>query len=638
MADVIHAGAGNDVIDGQGGKDLICGGRGSDDIAAGDGHDEVAGQRGDDIVRGQGWYDVLRGGSGSDVLVGSSGFDRLFGGSGSDDLYGGADSDVVDGGAGSDNIDGGSSSDLLLYDRGGPVEVDLHAGVARRGEERDLLSGFEHVTTSAWADRIVASPGDGTIRAGAGDDVIVGQAGDDYILAGDGDDDVSAGGGDDDVFGEGGDDVLRGEGGADSLLGADGVDAVNGSIGSDWCAGDTFASCEGLYAEFIPPPPEPKLAPVALPEATSNLVTPLPSRAFETFQMDAAHTGGYDDGLRDVAPMAAAWSAEVGGQPSYPLIADDRVFTVVDESNGAVENETFGTDVVALDLATGAELWRQRFTGHFWTATLSYHDGLLIAAEPDGHTAAFDAATGNVHWETDIGSRPGILSMLDGRIYGFLNQSLTVHDASTGGQVWRRQSGGNSYASPSVAGDAVFTTNDCGVTRWDRSSGEHLWSVSSSGCLVGGIFTGSIHQGLVYTRDTDRHFVVRAEDGVPIAQHDGALTPAFTATQGFFVDDEGDLVARNVDDLAPLWTFSAPAPVAVPPLVSNGTVFIATIAGDVYGLRAADGVPVWSSNVGEPIVPIAEYGPRHPTAAMAAGESALVIPSQNKLTAFTRAD
>ena len=70
------------------------------------------------------------------------------------------------------------------------------------------------------------------------------------------------------------------------------------------------------------------------------------------YQIDPAHTGSQSDGL--TPPLVQRWSRELGNSSStisYPLIVEGKVFVLVDNGND------FGTNLYALDGATGATIW-----------------------------------------------------------------------------------------------------------------------------------------------------------------------------------------------------------------------------------------------------------------------------------------
>ena len=104
---------------------------------------------------------------------------------------------------GNDTLMGGSGdNDRVSYDRdaqyGGNagVTVDLQAGTATDGfGATDMLSGFEEVQGTEFADSLTAADSGSDLRAGGGDDTVVSGAGDDTMVLGAGADVVRYSGG-----------------------------------------------------------------------------------------------------------------------------------------------------------------------------------------------------------------------------------------------------------------------------------------------------------------------------------------------------------------------------------------------------------------------------------------------------------
>ncbi len=199
---VIHGKGGNDVICSGGGEDTIHGERGNDVIDGETGNDVIDGGRGSDELEGFSGEDRLSGGTGNDTLNGGPGdHDRVFGGPGDDSLSGGAgDFDVVTGGAGNDTLigaggapyqlDGGPGShDVASFKgAGGPVTIDLEAGVVS-GAENENLSGIEDAIGGSSADRLVGSRGTtNRLDGGPGNDQLLGVGPGDEAFGGPGSD------------------------------------------------------------------------------------------------------------------------------------------------------------------------------------------------------------------------------------------------------------------------------------------------------------------------------------------------------------------------------------------------------------------------------------------------------------------
>ena len=657
--DVIWAGEGADVISALSGEDLICAGAGTDTVFAGGGDDVVVGGPGVDRERGGGGADrflvgggaddinggdgtdtltlqhtnigsivdlpagtaqsgmtvdevagiedvigsptgdIVTGTEGDNLLVGGGGDDRLTGGKGDDSLRGVDGFDNLIGGPGNDTLIGGAEMDTAEYVDAGAVTVDLGDGVSLRQGDQDLLAGIEGIH---------GSPQDDVIRGTAARNFFDGR------------------GGDDQLFGRAGDDLLAG---------SDGTDVVAAGTGNDRCFGEKPSSCELVAIEDMPGPPASKLAAPALPETVPGVVTPLPLSAATSYQLNARHDGSADDGRREPTALTEAWTTSIHGHVSYPLIAAGRVFVTVGHNGGPFGSEPKFSDLVAFDQATGDELWRRPVGGSYQTANLAYGDGRVYSVNYDGFVEAFDPLTGMSLWKEQPSSLVGSVmsppTVVGERVYVNGSDRMAAASSDTGAMTWVADSAGES--SPAVAGSGVYTGGACfAANRNDAETGGFVWRQISD-CEGGTGRSVVLAGGYVYLREhLDSNLVLDAETAEIVAQHDAKFAPAFQGGRGFFVDNVGDLVARSAPSMAPLWTFRAPAALVTAPIVANGTVYVGTASGALYGIDAVDGSVRWSDDVGELVAPDDNSVATDPGTAV--GQGMLVVTTTTGLRAY----
>jgi Ca2+-binding RTX toxin-like protein len=315
-ANILSGGDGNDVLSGGAGDDLLLGGSGDDVLIGGTGADRLDGgvgfdtadysssstgiiadlqagtisggdATGDTLVSierivGTVYADMLTAAASGSTLEGNAGDDTLIGGAGIDTLLGGEGNDLILGSAGADRLDGGAGIDTLSYAVSGAgvtVDLRLSTGQVSGGDaDGDVLSNFENVTGSAFADTLIGNAAANTLTGGDGDDVLAGLGGADTLIGGAGTDtaDYSASasgvtvnlsnnqnfGGDaagdmlvgienvtgsafaDVLTGDAGANVLRGGSGDDVLAGLGGADVLDGGAGSN--TADYSASASGV--------------------------------------------------------------------------------------------------------------------------------------------------------------------------------------------------------------------------------------------------------------------------------------------------------------------------------------------------------------------------------------------------------
>lgn len=144
---------------------------------------------------------------------------------------------------------------------------------------------------------------------------------------------------------------------------------------------------------------------------------------------------------------------------------------------------TFAGEMLAVQVETGAILWRFPTEGWVWAGP-ALVDGTLYFGDLDGMLYAVDAANGNELWrveadgnaETSISDQPLVL---DGTVY-FSTEGgiLYAVDAATGNTRWRKELGGKLYAGPQAAGELVllpsFETDALLIAM--EPDGDTVWS------------------------------------------------------------------------------------------------------------------------------------------------------------------
>jgi Ca2+-binding RTX toxin-like protein len=229
---------------GSGAGEYFFGGAGNDSVGGGAGDDYLRGDDGNDTLDGGAGEDALRGGTGSDLLLGGAGNDMLEGFEGNDSIYGGDGYDMI---AGYDT--------LLLRQSTAGGYVNLASGVAHGNEsEGDLITNFEAIRGSGYADVLIGNDAGNTINGEGGDDVLVGGGGNDSLFATEGHQRYFGGTGDDWLWGYDGSDQIDGGAGFDHVayshpFAANGV-VVDLSLGRGTggvATGDTYTGIEGVW-------------------------------------------------------------------------------------------------------------------------------------------------------------------------------------------------------------------------------------------------------------------------------------------------------------------------------------------------------------------------------------------------------
>ena len=289
LANVIHAGNGNDQIGTGGGNDIVDARGGDDVIFAGLGNQVIDGGAGNDTVsyaflpaasRGPITIDLgltgeqdtgaaghvtltgvenVVGGLARDTLTGDAADNQLFGLLGNDVLAGGGGNDVLDGGAGGDTMSGGTGSDTYYVESAGDKVIEavgegtdtvFTAMSFVLPDNVEILTAIDTANYYERADTLTGNALDNVITGDRWNNVIDGKDGRDQLHGGEGDDTLS--GADKVTAGGVGDDLLDGGGGNDTATYAAAVGGVTldlAAAGAQKTGGagtDTLQSIENL--------------------------------------------------------------------------------------------------------------------------------------------------------------------------------------------------------------------------------------------------------------------------------------------------------------------------------------------------------------------------------------------------------
>ena len=358
------------------------------------------------------------------------------------------------------------------------------------------------------------------------------------------------------------------------------------------------------------------------------------------YQINEAHTGSvYTDGL--TPPLKQKWSVNFGQNISYPIIAGGKVFVTVRYASA------YGTQLYALNAATGATVWTLPLGGSgFWSA-LCYENGRVFALNGDGLLRAFDAANGNIVWSRQLPGQYSFSSaptVFQGVIYtGGSGSGGTAYavSADTGNVLWTVPVTGGSESSPAVTGDGVYLSYSCpNVYKLNPANGALIWKYST-GCSGGGGKTPALYNGRLYVRDYNPDYIFDSQTGGMAGSYISKHVPAFSGNMGFFLNGPkyfgsfGNLEGRDVNNNNSLvWSFAGDGFLQSSMLVVNDYVYVGSDQGKLYAVEAATGHQVWTTNVGASIPYVDEQNTSQPLTGFAAGEGILVVPTRTTLVAY----
>jgi outer membrane protein assembly factor BamB len=313
--------------------------------------------------------------------------------------------------------------------------------------------------------------------------------------------------------------------------------------------------------------------------------------------------------------------------------------------------------VLALDLRTGAELWRNREVEGKPVGQLAHRDGLLALfagsaiggrQQEGGWVSAIDVATGKLLGQGSFRSayNDSMYNALvrDGAVWYAGHTSIYRFDPAGAGTITRATNlAYNQRCNRFTATEDLWLTGY--VTYLDRDFRGSLQSAARAGCALG----TTPANGMVYfTPSACRCFTqlrgylalspeplrpplddaLRLERGgpaaapVPAGRPSGPLAADWTRQPRVTALETPPVPAGDLELVAVIhehrvearrggtraWSFTAGARVSGPPLVHEGRAFFGAHDGWVYALRLADGALEWRHLVAPHERKIVAYG------------------------------
>ena len=289
--------------------------------------------------------------------------------------------------------------------------------------------------------------------------------------------------------------------------------------------------------------------------------------------------------------FAPAWRVEIGEGYSSPVVSAGRVF--VHSRRGDLEI------VTALDLASGARLWRRDYPARFIQntivptalpgpfATPAVDGGRVFTLGAGGILSSWDAASGALVWRNDYSASVRVTDLFcgtaasplvdGGRLLVQIGSDaaggrVLALDPATGEEIWSWRGVGPGYASPiliEVDGRRqLVTLTESSVVGLDAADGGLLWSVP---------FTDEWHENIMTPVWTGAHLVVSGPR---------------QGTHAFAIRRQGDgwQAARA-------WSNTGVTMYMTTPVLADGILYghSSTRAGQFVAVEAATGAVRWSS-------------------------------------------
>lgn len=232
-------------------------------------------------------------------------------------------------------------------------------------------------------------------------------------------------------------------------------------------------------------------------------------QAWPFFHNDAGHRGYLPDGPKP--PLSIAWATNIGGtiHISSPVIADGRVYAA-----SSFEKSLKDCAVVALDLASGRELWRAPVDSSVKHSVAAW-DGSIMAVSQAGTLYCFDR-DGRERWTASLERESDdrwelSFPVTDGKtVYAGRCKGFGAYDLATGKRLWR-QPGGHDwwphvYSGPSLGTNTVYQGGPF-VRALDPAKGDIRWAVEKMTVSTVAVVPAAVEPGA----EGDRLYVFHNE-------------------------------------------------------------------------------------------------------------------------------
>ena len=250
----------------------------------------------------------------------------------------------------------------------------------------------------------------------------------------------------------------------------------------------------------------------------------------------------------------------------------------------------------------------------------------VYAADRNGLVKALDTDSGVEIWSVNLAEKTGFLSadipaMLSGgltvsgeHVYvGTERGTLIALNANDGEIAWTANAGGEVLSRPEVSDGLVLVHTGNGLLQaFDTASGEQRWSLnldtpslsvrgeSAPAVAMGAAFVGGdngrvsavmLGQGQIIWQQRISHTTGTTEIS---RLNDVDMTPVVADGRVYAIAYNGNLVAMDMRSGQILWKRDFGS---VNELVLDGeSLYVVDQDDNVYGLRAADGVTMWSQD------------------------------------------
>ena len=291
---------------------------------------------------------------------------------------------------------------------------------------------------------------------------------------------------------------------------------------------------------------------------------------------------------------------------------------------GGVVYASSETTIYAISADTGRLLWHQTPEASLLDGQPIVGDGIVSIALANGSLAAWRVSDGRPLWEASLKDEAVVpVAIADGMILADTSGgSIVAVRAMTGQFLWKHAA--MQFAPPLLPGGTsveisvgVFTTS---ASLQQIEDGTLLWrhDFSAAAMAQGGTIAIAEGNGLVFVSQQHRSdpggslTVLRAGTGLLLwqcATGTGFIPPLVTQGAVYIGSQFGSMDARRIEDGVLLWRYMPDNLPIVEVTVAHNTMYLGSEMGTVEAVAADTGIRRWRYDAGGPISDVTE-GPR----------------------------
>ncbi len=300
-----------------------------------------------------------------------------------------------------------------------------------------------------------------------------------------------------------------------------------------------------------------------------------------------------EDGIMAVDPYTGEtlWNATISEQIDTYLRTPAAMDGVVYTCSCTFGDFWYESSVLAFDIQTGWLLWSVDLNSlgieWFSSSNLVCDDGMLFAGDWDS-VFALDIEDGSLIWhQTQAISTQGV-SVANGLVYCSFDRAYAL-DELTGDIVWSSNLSDYAVGAPCITADAVYVLTQSGTLyAFDAFDGETIWSTDELGEMYSG--TPVCDGDTLYLSSREgRVLAIDAFDGSILweVRTESLMGTTMAYANGYLyrTSPYAGLVVHDAVDGAILHEYPLDELVLLPPVVSDGWVWVKDYRGALFGFR-----------------------------------------------------